>query len=249
MFVHSCRAFRAKVENFHGPHLGPVNKYFIINNLTCAFVSVHCCRPSAQEAIPLQGVAQSLCHKTGTHCGAYGWWQKHNISKQQVGWPMADHKVIQKVISFCKVTAATVQLPQSSQQANSSSVPHHHKAHRRQSSNALHHHKVHRRQYHVLKGSAQLTSGDVSGDTEAQDWFSPKSVNPERERNPFIPVPEVQTPKDRGCNGDRGTENDITLHSELFVVPGAQNFVRMLQASNFTHSAWCTELYSSAWGT
>ena len=63
----------------------------------------------------------------------------------------------------------------------------------------------------------------------------------ERERNPFIPVPEVWTPKVRRCNGDRGTKND-TLCSELFVVPGAQNFIKMLKALNFTYSAWCTEL-------
>ena len=126
---------------------------------------------------------------------------------------------------------------------------HHHKAHRRQSSSVLHHHKALTRQYHVLEGSAQLTLGDVGGDTEAQDWFSLKEINPEWERNPFIPVPEVQTLKDRGCNSDRGTENDIILHSELFVVPGAQNFIQMLKASNFTYSAWCTELCMSAWGT
>ena len=58
MSVHCCRALRAKVnESFHGPYLGPVNKYN--NILICAFVSVHCHRPSAQAATPLQGVAQS----------------------------------------------------------------------------------------------------------------------------------------------------------------------------------------------
>ena len=54
MFI-LVEAFRAKVERFHGPYLGPVNKYLIINILTCAFVSVHCCRPSAREATPPQG--------------------------------------------------------------------------------------------------------------------------------------------------------------------------------------------------
>ena len=34
-----------------------------------------------------------------------------------------------------------------------------------------------------------------------------------------------------------------------FVVPGAQNFVKMLKASNYTYSAWCTELCKSARGT
>ena len=59
LYVHSCRAFRARVGNFHGPYPGPVNKHFTINTLTCAFVSVHCHRPSAQRATPPQGVAQS----------------------------------------------------------------------------------------------------------------------------------------------------------------------------------------------
>ena len=124
--------------------------------------------------------------KTGAQCGAYGWWQRHNISKQQVGQLMANCKVIQKVVSFHEITSANVRLSHSGRNADSSSAPHHHKAHRRQ--------------YHVLEGSAQLTSGDVSGDAVAQVQFSLKSVNPEREMNPFIPVPPVWTPKDRGCD-------------------------------------------------
>ena len=201
------------------------------------------------EKLPLHKGWHKACDtKTGAQCGAYGLWQKHNFSKQQVSQPTADCKVIRKVISFCKITAATVQCSQSSWQANSSSVLHHHKVHRRQSSSLLHHHKAHTTQCHVLKGSAQLILGDIGGDAEAQDQFSPKESNPEQVKNPFIPVPEVQTPKDRRCNGDRGTENDI-LHSELFVVPGAQNFIKMLKALNFTYSAWCTELCMSAWGT
>ena len=99
--------------------------------------------------------------------------------------------------------------------------------------------QVHRRPCKVLKGSAQLTSGDIGGDAEAQDQFSPREVNPEWVRNPFIPVLEVWTLNDRWCNGDRGAE-----HTEqwTFVVPGAQNFVKMLKASNYAYSAWCTEL-------
>ena len=46
---------------------------------------------------------------------------------------------------------------------------------------AVHHTITRCTEDNVLKGSAQLTLGDVSGDAEAQDWFSPKSVNPERE--------------------------------------------------------------------
>ena len=77
--------------------------------------------------------------------------------------------------------------------------------------------------------------------------FSPREINPEWVRNPFIPVPEVQTPNDRRCNGDRGAEQHTVQWT--FVVPGAQNFVKMLKASNYTYSAWCTELCMSARGT
>ena len=81
------------------------------------------------EKPPLHKGWHKACdNKTGTQCGAYGWWQKCNfISKQQVSRPMAKHKVIRKVISFCKRTAATVRLLQGGQQANSSSVLHHHR--------------------------------------------------------------------------------------------------------------------------
>ena len=37
--------------------------------------------------------------------------------------------------------------------------------------------------------------------------------------------------EDVTSKADRG--NEIILHSELFVVPGAQNFMRVLKASNF----------------
>ena len=38
--------------------------------------------------------------------------------------------------------------------------------------------------------------------------------------SPFVPVPEVWTLKDRGCDGDRGTENNIIPHSELLLCQG-----------------------------
>ena len=43
-------------ESLQGPYPGPANKYSI-QHQTCAFVSVHCRRPSAREATPPQGVA------------------------------------------------------------------------------------------------------------------------------------------------------------------------------------------------
>ena len=136
---------------------------------------------------------------------------------------------------------------QSGWQANSSSALHHHKAHRRSLNSVPHHHKAHRRPCQLLKGSAQLTSGDVGGDAEAQDQFSPKAIDPVREGVLSSLSQKSRHQKIEGATGDRGEEN--RLHSELFVVPGAQNFVKMLKASNFTYSAWCTELCISAWGT
>ena len=150
---------------------------------------------------------------------------------------MANCKVMLKVTPFCKITPANVGLSHSSRQADSSSVPHHHKANRRQ--------------YYVLKGSAQLTMGDISGDAEAQDQFPLKSVSPEREGTPSSLSKKSGHQKTQGATSkvDRGSKNEITLHSELFVVPEAQNFIRELKASNFAQSAWCTELCISAWGT
>ena len=99
----------------------------------------------------------------------------------------------------------------------------------------------------MLKGSAQLRLGDVGGDAEAQDQFYLREANPERVRNPFIPVPEVWTPNDRRCNSNRRAEWHTAQWT--FVVPGAQNFVKMLKASTYTYSAWYTGLCVSAWGT
>ena len=141
---------------------------------------------------------------------------------------MADCKVIQKVISFCKTTAVTIQLLQSSQQTNSSSVLHHHKAHRRPLNSVPHHHKAHRRLCQVLKGSAQLTSGDVGGDADAQDQFSPKAIDPVKKGVLSSLSQKSRHQKIEGAIGDRGDKN--RLCSELFVVPGAQNFIKMLKA-------------------
>ena len=200
LYVHSCRAFRANVESVHGPYLGPVNKYFIINILTCAFVSVHHRRSSAWRATPLQGVAQSLWHKTGAQCGAYGWWQKHNISKQQVSHPMADHKVVQKVISFL--------------QNNSSD----HITFTRQPTGWLQQCAAPSQgaqktiqQCATLTQGAQRTMprawGLCPADIGGHWWWCwgtglvlSEGIQPWEWGSPFIPVPEVQTPKDGGCD-------------------------------------------------
>ena len=111
------------------------------------------------------------------------------------------------------------------------------------------HHTVHNRWDHVLKGFAHLTMGDTRGDIKAQDQFPPKADNPEREGTTTSLSQKSGHLKNEGATdlADRGEES--VLCSELFVVPGAQNIIRVLKALNFVQSAWCTELYKSAWGT
>ena len=148
--VHYCRALRAVPhESFRGPYPGPLNKY--LDTINCAFVSVHCHRPKAWVATPMQGVSINLQHKSGAQCGAYGRWseiQKHsNIKQQHVGWLAADLKVIQESSPFDEVTALNVWLYSSGQQANFGS--------------AQYHCKVQCSCDHVLEGSAHLTPGDI----------------------------------------------------------------------------------------
>ena len=71
-----------------------------------------------------------------------------------------------------------------------------------------------------------------------------------RERDPFHPCPRSpDTKRQRVWPVTEEMKMRSYCTVNLLIVPGAQNFVRMLQASNFTHSAWYTELYLSAWGT
>ena len=86
-----------------------MNKHLL--TIICAFISIHCHRPSAR-ATPALGEV-NLLQKTGAQCGAYGQWlvpQKCiGIQQQQyVGWLAADLKVIQKSSPFCKTTAVNV---------------------------------------------------------------------------------------------------------------------------------------------
>ena len=154
VFIH-CRALRAfthvciSTESFQGSYPDPLNKsiYTIIHS---AFVSVHCHRPSARAA-PMLGVVINLWQKSGTQCGAYGWWlalQMHiNISQQHVGQLMADPKVIQTLSSFDEKRAVNVRHFSSGQQADFGSMQYHCKS-----------------QYswnHVLEGSAHTTLGTL----------------------------------------------------------------------------------------
>ena len=78
-----------------------------------AFVSVRCRRPSTREATPSDGdslnpaTTEKLVPNVGPMAGG------RDIiidSKQQVGHPTADRKVIQKMIYLCKRTPANVRL-------------------------------------------------------------------------------------------------------------------------------------------
>ena len=203
MSVHCCRALRAILdESFHGPYLGPFNKYF--NILICAFISVHCHRPNARAATPPQGVALSLQQKTGAQCGAYGWWQedqKHPDDEQQhVGQPVADHKAIWKLSPFHEIKPANVRLSHSSWQADSGNVPHYH--------------TVHSRWDHVLEGSAHLTMGDTRGDIKAQDQFPPKSDKPDIEGTTSSLSQKSGHLKNKGATDEADRGNELTLCSE-----------------------------------
>ena len=59
----------------------------------------------------------------------------------------------------------------------------------------------------MLKGSAQLRSGDISGDAEAQDWFSWREDSPEVSEEPFHPCPRGLDTEQ--SNGDRGAEHTV----------------------------------------
>ena len=147
---------------------------------------------------------------------------------------MADCNAIQKATPFCKITPANVRLSHSSWQTNPSSVPHHHKANRRWD--------------HMLEGSAHLTMGDVSGDIKPMT-SSLQSQSTLIEREHLHPCPRSQATWRTRVWPAKLTEKWDNTVQWTFVVPGAQNFIRMLKASNFAQSAWHTELYLSALGT
>ena len=235
--VHCCRALRAiPHESFRGPYPGPLNNYF--NTIICAFVSVHRCRPSAWVATPTQGVALNLWQKSGTQCGAYGWWLevlKHNNDKQHVGQPVANIKVIWKSSPFCKTTPVNVWLYSSSWQADFDSV--------------LCHHTAHQSWDHVLEGSAQLPLGDTRSGIKDQEQFLQRLDNLDNEgTRRYLPKKSGHMQNKGETNQDDGRET-LTLCSERFVVPGAQNIIRVLRAPNFVWSARSTGLCKSAWGT
>ena len=75
--------------------------------------------------------------------------------------------------------------------------------------------------------------GDTRGDIEAQDQFPPKSDKPDREGTTSSLSQKSGHLKNEGATNKAGRGNELTLHSELFVVPGAQNIIRVLKAPNF----------------
>ena len=233
--VHCCRALRAiPHESFQGPYPDPLNKYF--NTIICAFISVHCCRSSAQVATPMQGVALNLQQKTGTQCGAYGWWQeipKHLNGKQHVGQPVADLKAIWKSSPFCKTTPVNIQLFCSGQQADLNS--------------ALCHHTMpaQHRWDHGLEGSSHLQLVDTRDGTKVWEQRLDNSDNEGTQR--ILPKRSGHLWKEGETNQGDSRET-LTLHSEWFVVPGAQYIIGVLRAPNFVKSAQSTELFEKCLG-
>ena len=241
VFIH-CRALRAfthvciSTESFQESYPDPLNKY-ISTTIHSAFISVHHHRPSAQAA-PMLGVVINLQQKSGTQCGAYGWWlpsQKHiNIKQQHVSQLMANLKVIQKLPSFDKKTAVNVWLSSSSQQTNFGSV--------------WHHHKVQYRWNHMLKGSAHTTLGDARCGDEDQDQFLKKLDDPDGGgMSSFLPKKSGHL--QISVTNHAGSREVLTLCSGQFVVPGAHDIDWVLGAPNFVQSARSTELFKSAWDT
>ena len=85
----------------------------------------------------------------------------------------------------------------------------------------------------MLEGSAHITSGDARCDNEDQNWFLKKSDNPDREgMHEFLPKKSghLQT---GGETDHAGSRKKVTLHSGQFVVLGAHDIDRVLEALNF----------------
>ena len=181
----------------------------------------------------MQGVAINLWQKSGTQCGAYGWWsvfQKHiSIKQQHVGWPVANLKVIQKLSPFDKKTPVTVWLFHSGQQADSGSAWYHHKA-----------------QYscdHMLEGSAHLTLGDTRCGIKDQDHGSSRSQTTLTEKEQIHPCPRSQA--------TYRLEVQLTMMAtgrcwhcavDNLLCPGAHDIDWVLGAPNSVQSARSTEL-------
>ena len=149
-------------------------------------------------------------------------------------WP----QIIWKSSPFCKRTPLNVRLYSSSQQANLDldSVLHHHTAQihwQYHSNSAQHHHIVQQQWDHMLEGSAQLPLGDTRGGIKDQEWFLQRLDNSNNEwTQRFLPKKSGHWQNEGEADQDDGRE-PVTLCSEQFVVPGAQNIIRMLGAPNF----------------
>ena len=92
MFILVEPSLELNSESLQGSYPGPANKYFI-QHQTCAFVSVHHRRPSAREATPPHGVAQSprqYPYRPGTDSGRCQTRSKMHISQ--------DRMILQKMV-------------------------------------------------------------------------------------------------------------------------------------------------------
>ena len=85
----------------------------------------------------------------------------------------------------------------------------------------------------MLQGSAQLPLGDTRGGITDQEQFLQRLDNSNNEGTQrFLPKKSGHLLNEGEADQDDGRET-LTLHSEQFVVPGAQNIIRVLRAPNF----------------
>ena len=98
------------------------------------------------------------------------------------------------------------------------------------------------------RGSSHLTSGDTSGGIKDREQFLQKLDNSDNEGTQrFLPKKSGHQWKEGETDQDDGRET-VTLHSEQFVVPGAQNIIRVLRAPNFVKSAKSTKPFEKCLG-
>ena len=186
--IHFCRAsFGAQIESFWGtiPWSSAINLLLPSNLLVClcytAIGPVH-------KGPPLwQGRLKARDNKIGAQCGTYGRWQRlSTISEQRVSCCRLTAKSYKKWFLLMRKHQRPYDFAMTNYrltQAVCHSIARHKKMNWQcavpsQSAEVC----------CVLQGSAQLTSGDIGGNIAAQDHFSPRETNPERESVKTFPV-------------------------------------------------------------
>ena len=197
--------------------------------------------PSARASTPTQGVALNPQQKSGTQCGAYGWWQevpKHNNDKQHVvSQPAGQPQSHTKIISFLQNN--TSKHMNFTAAANRPTLTVHY---------AITQHKyiesmttaVCNTITQCIRDGTMCSRAlpsyhwgtlDVALQTKnssSRGWSTPTM----KEACRFLPKKSGHLQNEGETDQDDGRET-LTLCSERFVVPGAQNIIRVLRAPNF----------------